>query len=207
MEDSYSLDLDQRGLDRAFDLHHQAYTRSFERLGIPAIPVQASSGQMGAPRWSSPAPRTPARTWSSAAGPAGTRPTSRRRPPPCPPSPTIPGRRRPVPRRSAPFVLDLVALDPGDPEVAAGVAALQGRLEAAGTDVLVDDRPERPGVKFRDAELIGFPIRVTVGARDLAAGRVELVRRDTGERQAVAVAAVADRVRSLAGPATASSRP
>jgi prolyl-tRNA synthetase len=69
--------------------------------------------------------------------------------------------------------------------------------------VLVDDRDERPGVKFRDAELIGFPFRVTVGARDLAAGRVELVRRDTGERGAVAVDAVADRVLEIAGPAAA----
>jgi prolyl-tRNA synthetase len=56
-------------------------------------------------------------------------------------------------------------------------------------------------VKFRDAELVGFPFRVTAGARDLAAGRVELVRRDTGERQAVPVDAVADRVLSLAGAA------
>jgi prolyl-tRNA synthetase len=101
----------------------------------------------------------------------------------------------------APFAADLIALDPGDPAVAAAVEAVQGRLEAAGTDVLVDDRDERPGVKFRDAELIGFPFRVTVGARDLAAGRVELVRRETGEREAVAVDAVADRVLSLAGPA------
>jgi prolyl-tRNA synthetase len=101
----------------------------------------------------------------------------------------------------APFVVDVVALDSGDPGVAEAVEAIQGRLEAAGTDVLVDDRDECPGVKFRDAELIGFPFRVTVGARDLAAGRVEVVRRDTGERQAVAVDAVADRVLSLAGPA------
>jgi prolyl-tRNA synthetase len=101
----------------------------------------------------------------------------------------------------APFMTDVVALDPGDPGVAEAVEAVTRRLEAAGTDVLVDDRDERPGVRLRDAELIGFPFRVTVGARDLAAGRVELVRRDTGERQAVPVDAVADRVLSLAGPA------
>lgn len=47
MKDSYSFDLDQAGLDRAFDLHHDAYVRIFRRLGIPAIPVQASSGSMG----------------------------------------------------------------------------------------------------------------------------------------------------------------
>ena len=47
MKDSYSFDLDDEGLDRSFDLHHLAYTRIFERLGLPAIPVVASSGAMG----------------------------------------------------------------------------------------------------------------------------------------------------------------
>jgi prolyl-tRNA synthetase len=63
----------------------------------------------------------------------------------------------------------------------------------------VDDRDERPGVKFRDAELIGFPFRVTVGARDLARGTVEVTRRGTGERQPVAVDGVADRLLELLG--------
>jgi prolyl-tRNA synthetase family II len=105
------------------------------------------------------------------------------------------------PLQVAPFVVAVVALNPADPEVARAAAEIRDRLEAGGVDVLVDDRDERPGVKFRDAELIGFPFRVTVGARDLAEGRVELVRRDTGERRAVAVDAVADRVLELAGPA------
>jgi prolyl-tRNA synthetase len=47
MKDSYSFDLAPQGLDRSFDLHHQAYVRVFARLGIDAIPVQASSGSMG----------------------------------------------------------------------------------------------------------------------------------------------------------------
>ena len=47
MKDSYSLDIDDAGLDRAFDLHHAAYTRIFERMGLPAIAVEASSGAMG----------------------------------------------------------------------------------------------------------------------------------------------------------------
>jgi prolyl-tRNA synthetase len=47
MKDSYSFDLGPEGLDRSFDLHHAAYVRIFERLGLPAIPVQASSGSMG----------------------------------------------------------------------------------------------------------------------------------------------------------------
>ncbi|MFY1651918.1 proline--tRNA ligase [Solwaraspora sp. WMMB762] len=47
MKDSYSFDLDRAGLDRSFDLHHDAYRRIFDRLGIPAVAVQASSGAMG----------------------------------------------------------------------------------------------------------------------------------------------------------------
>src|SRR5215472_2189679 len=47
MKDSYSFDLDSDGLDKSFDAHYQAYTQIFERLGIPAIPVDASSGAMG----------------------------------------------------------------------------------------------------------------------------------------------------------------
>ena len=47
MKDSYSFDIDEAGLDEQFDNHHRAYTRIFERLGVPAVPVQASSGAMG----------------------------------------------------------------------------------------------------------------------------------------------------------------
>jgi prolyl-tRNA synthetase len=47
MKDSYSFDLDAAGLDKSFELHFNAYTRAFERLGIPAIPVEASNGTMG----------------------------------------------------------------------------------------------------------------------------------------------------------------
>ncbi len=47
MKDSYSFDIDEAGLDRSFDLHHDAYVRVFERLGLDAVPVEASSGNMG----------------------------------------------------------------------------------------------------------------------------------------------------------------
>jgi prolyl-tRNA synthetase family II len=103
----------------------------------------------------------------------------------------------------APFAVAVVALDPGDPEVAGAADALCDQLEAAGVDALVDDRDERPGVKFRDAELIGFPYRVTVGARDLAGGTVELARRATGERETLPVHAAADRIAGLAGAGAA----
>ncbi len=59
---------------------------------------------------------------------------------------------------------------------------IYGELQAAGHEVLLDDRPERAGVKFKDADLIGIPWRVVVG-RGAAAGQVELVRRAGGERR------------------------
>ena len=55
---------------------------------------------------------------------------------------------------------------------------LEAELTAAGLEVLVDDRDERPGVKFKDADLIGIPIRLVVGEKGLAEGSVEMVRRD-----------------------------
>jgi len=107
------------------------------------------------------------------------------------------------PAEVAPFTVAVVVLDPGDQAVLAQAGALHDRLAAAGVDVLVDDRDERPGVKFRDAELIGFPFRVTVGARDLAKGTVELVRRDSGERQALPAGTAADRLLDLVRAGTA----
>ena len=107
------------------------------------------------------------------------------------------------PAEVAPFTVAVVVLDPGDQAVLAQADALHDRLAAAGVDVLVDDRDERPGVKFRDAELIGFPFRVTVGARDLAKGTVELVRRDSGERQALPAGTAADRLLDLIRAGTA----
>ena len=56
---------------------------------------------------------------------------------------------------------------------------IAAELEAAGYDVLLDDRDERPGVKFKDADLVGIPYRVNIGKK-LAEGKVEVVERATG---------------------------
>ena len=71
--------------------------------------------------------------------------------------------------------------------------AFEAKLEAAGIDVIVDDRAERPGVKFKDADLIGFPVRVVVGAKGLANGGVEVKRRsdDKSKMKIVPVAEAA----------------
>src|SRR3989449_1362349 len=77
---------------------------------------------------------------------------------------------------------------------------LAAELEAAGVDTLLDDRDERPGVKFKDADLIGLPVRLTVGPRALARGAVELKRRSDREATEVPVAEAAARAAALLGP-------
>jgi prolyl-tRNA synthetase len=104
----------------------------------------------------------------------------------------------------APFEIGLVSLNPSDPATAQAADALYARLLAADLEVLYDDRDERPGVKFKDADLLGFPIRVNVGGRTLKEGNVEIVSRRNKRVRAVkpeeAVEAVKDLRRELAGP-------
>ena len=91
----------------------------------------------------------------------------------------------------APYAVDLVLLDPGSEEVSKIAFELEAQLEGQGIDVLVDDRAERPGVKFKDADLIGCPWRVVAGAKALAKGCMEVRRRGEKESRLVPVAEVA----------------
>lgn len=82
----------------------------------------------------------------------------------------------------APCHVHLVSLASGDgEEVRRAAEEIYATLTAAGLEVLYDDRDARPGVKFKDADLIGVPLRITVGARNLVNGQVELKLRGTGE--------------------------
>ena len=81
------------------------------------------------------------------------------------------------PASVAPFEVCISLLDPDKEDVAKVAFDLEAALEAEGIDVIVDDRAERPGVKFKDADLIGFPVRVVVGGKGLANGGVEVKRR------------------------------
>ncbi|MYD32836.1 MAG: proline--tRNA ligase [Acidimicrobiales bacterium] len=74
----------------------------------------------------------------------------------------------------APFEAVITVLDPADEDQSAAGERLERELAALGVDCLYDDRPLRPGVKLADAELVGVPYRLTVGARSLAEGNVEL---------------------------------
>ena len=101
------------------------------------------------------------------------------------------------PTAVAPFEVALVTLGKGDQAVAAAGQDLYDRLRGERVEVLWDDRHERPGVKFSDVELVGIPYRVTVGARGLAAGTVEVTVRATGESTAVPLAEAVQHLRSL----------
>ena len=91
------------------------------------------------------------------------------------------------PASVAPYQVVIENLDPTKAEVTKVADDLERDLEAAGVDVIVDDREERPGVKFKDADLIGFPVRVVVGAKGLANGGVEVKRRDEDKTKTVLV--------------------
>ena len=103
------------------------------------------------------------------------------------------------PASVSPFQVCICLLDPDNADAAQVAAKLESELEAKGIDVVVDDRQERPGVKFKDADLIGFTVRVVVGAKGLAAGGVELKRRcdEKSATQVVPPAAAAEAVASL----------
>ena len=103
------------------------------------------------------------------------------------------------PAAIAPYHVHLVAMevDPGG-EVMAATLETAERLAAAGLDVLVDDRDERAGPKFKDADLIGLPVRITVGKRALEQGGVELkARTDSGKGEVVPSEALVERVVAL----------
>ena len=87
------------------------------------------------------------------------------------------------PRPLAPFEVLLIALNPNDEQVREAAEGLYEELLERGADVLFDDRDERPGVKFKDADLIGIPVRVVVGARSLAEGNVEISARKDRENR------------------------
>ncbi|MFI5355999.1 MAG: proline--tRNA ligase [Opitutales bacterium] len=94
------------------------------------------------------------------------------------------------PWHAAPFHVLVTLLDPQDAAAADMARKLATAAEQAGADVLVDDRAERPGVKFKDADLIGIPLRLTVGGRGLKEGVIELKWRTQKDVQKIALADV-----------------
>ena len=99
----------------------------------------------------------------------------------------------------APYHISLVSLaTEKSPEVAAAADSIYAQLTQAGFEVLYDDRDERAGVKFNDADLLGMPLRLTVGGKGLAAGIAELRFRRSGEQRSIPLAELVEGVRAAA---------
>ena len=91
----------------------------------------------------------------------------------------------------------MILLTPRDEGARDTAERLYSEMQVAGIDALIDDRDERPGVKYKDAELTGICCRISVGSRDLADGVVEVTSRATGEKERVPVADAARYVRDF----------
>ena len=96
-----------------------------------------------------------------------------------------------LPPAIAPFEIAVTPTNVGDEKLKSAAETIANRLEAAGFDVLLDDRDERPGVKFKDADLVGIPFRITVGKK-VTEDTVEVVQRSTREIRDVTIPAIVD---------------
>ena len=105
-----------------------------------------------------------------------------------------------LPPQIAPFEVLVTPTNVGDERLRSTAEEIARELEAAGFDVLLDDRDERPGVKFKDADLVGIPYRVTVGKK-VTEGIVEIVTRSTREVHDASIAAIRDYFQGVLRPA------
>jgi prolyl-tRNA synthetase len=101
-----------------------------------------------------------------------------------------------LPPTIAPFEIVVAPVNIKDETVRAAAEDIAKRLEAAGFDVILDDRDERPGVKFKDADLVGIPFRITVGKK-VTEGIVEVVLRSTREVRDVRITAIVESLEEL----------
>jgi prolyl-tRNA synthetase len=104
------------------------------------------------------------------------------------------------PKALAPFEVLVILANPDEEAVRTHAERIYGELRERGVEVAVDDRAERAGVKFADADLVGYPVQIVVGTRGLDRGEAEFKLRSTGERTSAALdAAVGTAVDLLAG--------
>jgi prolyl-tRNA synthetase len=102
------------------------------------------------------------------------------------------------PKSIAPFDVELLPLNMNDPKTVETAEGLYAGLREGGFDVLMDDRDERAGVKFKDADLIGIPVQVIIGEKNLKEGLVEIKDRKTKESVKVKVDEVVGRIKAPA---------
>jgi prolyl-tRNA synthetase len=101
-----------------------------------------------------------------------------------------------LPPSIAPFEVVVVATNTSDEKIRTTAEDVARLLEASGFDVLLDDRNERPGVKFKDADLVGMPFRVNVGKK-VTEDTVEVVRRSTLHKEDVKISAITEYFQGL----------
>ncbi|RJQ14382.1 MAG: proline--tRNA ligase [Nitrospiraceae bacterium] len=99
------------------------------------------------------------------------------------------------PQSIAPFDVEIIPLDTADRETMDTTEAICRELEKQGIEILVDDRDERPGVKFKDADLIGIPFQIIIGKKGLKDGVVELKQRRTKVTERIAPSEVVSKVK------------
>jgi prolyl-tRNA synthetase len=97
----------------------------------------------------------------------------------------------------APYHVIVTPIAVKDQAIMSAAERLYAQLQERNLEVLLDDRDERPGVKFKDADLIGIPLRVTVGSRGLQCGTLEIRVRRTGETHDAPIEQAADRIVEL----------
>ncbi len=105
-----------------------------------------------------------------------------------------------LPPQIAPFEIIVVPTNAGDAKLTQTAVEIAGKLEDTGFEVLLDDRDERPGVKFKDADLIGIPFRITVG-RKASEGKVEVLQRSTRESHDASISEIVSHMTGLLRPA------
>jgi prolyl-tRNA synthetase len=103
----------------------------------------------------------------------------------------------------APYHVIVIPVNLKDEQITQTAESLYQQLLKLGIEVVIDDRDERPGVRFKDADLVGYPLRVTIGSKTLANGEVELRHRKTGEVELVKVEELASQVKGIIDAALA----
>lgn len=107
-----------------------------------------------------------------------------------------------LPPQIAPFEIVVTPTNIADEKLKTTAEGIASRLEAAGYDVLLDDRDERPGVKFKDADLVGIPFRINVGKK-VTEGMVEVIHRSTRQSHDVSIGAIEEHFGQVLRPAQA----
>jgi prolyl-tRNA synthetase len=102
-----------------------------------------------------------------------------------------------LPKGLAPFEVVVVAANRDDPQVTAEAERIYGELRERGVEAVIDDREQTAGVKFADADLVGYPVQVVVGRRGVRDGVVDLKLRSSGERSTAPLAQAAQAAQAL----------